>query len=305
MTLEKKTIIISGLLLTAIVTVTGMSIAEAFDEKSEYVYLTDKPNIPAAPEEEGCYYYSEDPKKYSDGIPKWIEKDCMTEEEMADLPHPAIGGSHGVHGVKDSTNDLQTYGLTEIEFTDFTDVEDSTTGDPDWSLQLNTNTWMVGANTYVVQFVHMEYDNRAACVWQIKTNHPQQYDSECIAPDQQILTDDYNGSVEGKVLANGNLQVQFCEIGATTQCWVKSTTDDNGLGSNWTDNSGTILGLGNSSEAEFTSPTDVTTKVKTGPAQSHTNIFPTGTLETNNLDYDSDSTSCAFNICTRTSDASN
>ena len=309
-----KTILFASLIAAMILPFSVMEFthAESLDENTKQNTLTDKPNIPLAPTDRGCYFYSTDETKYADGKSKWIETECTSEEKAALLPRPDIGGSNGVRGLADSTDDLQTYGLVDVEFTDFTGLTDSGTNGEEWSIQTNTNQWQIGGSGdwYIVQFTFQEDEaapagaDSQACVWQINVSQ-QDYDPTCIETDAQTLSDDYHASVEGKVLTNGDLQVQFCEIDVSTACWVKTVNDDNDLEDNWTDNSGTILGLGASSSADFDTPTDVTTKVKTGPAQAGTNLLDTSTAEENNLDYDNSSTSCAFSICTRTADASN
>ena len=308
MTSKIKTILFASLIVAMILPFSVMSMADAAVNENAYDKqntFTDKPDIPLAPTDRGCYTYSTDEAKYLDGKSKWIEAECTSEEYMETLERPDIGASNGVYGVRDSTYDLQTYGLVDIEFDEYSGHEDSGTSDETWSLQLNTNQWY-DSDWYIVQFVFQEYTGQdVACVWEIKTNVPQTYDSFCVNTNSQSLDDDYHASIEGKVLQNGNIQVQFCEIAGNTQCWVKTTGDSNDLAGNWDENSGTILGLGASSTAEFDSPTEVTTKVKTGPAQGATTLTDTSTLEENNLDYDNSSTSCAYSICTRTADASN
>ena len=310
MTLQRttKTVLFASLIAALILPFSIMEFAEADTQKiTKQNTFTDKPHIPLAPTERGCYHYTTDVNKYVDNKPKWVETECASEEKMALLEHPHIGGSNGVNGLEDSTTDIQTYGLTDVEFTEMSGYEDSGSNGEHFSIQLNTNQWVDNGDNFIVQFTFQESstaNDSLACIWQINVSD-QNYDSDCISTDSQTLTDDYHASVEGKVLTNGDLQVQFCEIDVSTSCWVKTASDDNDLAGNWVENSGTVLGVGNSSTLEFDSPTDVTTKVKTGPAQAATLTTDYSTAEENNLDNDSSSSSCAFSICTRTTDASN
>ncbi|MBI5378399.1 MAG: hypothetical protein HZA82_07240 [Thaumarchaeota archaeon] len=298
-----KTVLFSALMLTLMVPVTGINVADAVDENVSSNALTARPEIPAAPDVLGCYQYTKGTG--------WVNTACRTQEEMKDLPRPTIGGTSGVRGLRDSTSDIQSYGLVDVQFSTYSGETDSGTSTSNtWSIQTNTNQWQNTGSTnwYIVQFTEQNHStvssNRVACVWQINVS-TQTYVPNCIAVPLQTLSSSYHGSVEGKVLANGNLQTQYCNIGSTTQCWVVVTTDTNQLGTHWRDTSGTILGLGNGSTANFVSPTSVTTQVKTGPAQAATTLTDFSTAERNNMIYGTSSTSCASNICTRTSPSSN
>lgn len=302
-----KTILFASIIAAMILPFSVMGIADAApNENASDVAFTTYPDIPAAPDTDGCYHYAK-------GIHDWINVPCLTPEEMRDIERPTIGGSSGVYGLKDSSSTIQSYGLVDTQFSTYSGESGSQSGTPSntWSIQTNTNQWANSgsSNTYIVQFTEQNHStsssNRHACVWQIKTNTPQIYASNCIAVPLQTLSSSYHGSVEGKVLSNGNLQTQYCNIAGNTQCWVVVTSDTNQLGTHWTKTSGTILGSGNSATANFVSPTSLTTKVKTGPATTATLLTDYSTLEKNNLSYGSSTTTCAFSICTRSNTLSN
>lgn len=298
-----KTTLFSALILTLMVPLSGINVVDATNENASPKMPDTRSEIPSAPDVLGCYYYPNE-------ITGWINVPCRTEEEMRDIARPVIGGSSGVHGVRDSASATQSYGLVDVQFSTFSGETDSVTGTSAWSIQTNTNQWQIGGtgNWYIVQFTEQNDPansiNRVACVWQINVS-TQTYTPTCIAVPTQTLSSTYHGSVEGKVLTNGNLQTQYCNIGGNTQCWVVTAADTNQLGNYWRDTSGTILGLGSSSSANFVSPTSVTTQVKTGPATAATTLTDYSTAEQNNLNYGTSNTSCAFSICTRTSVATN
>jgi hypothetical protein len=295
-----KIILFSALMLTLLVSISGMSVVEAVNENASSNALTNRPEIPAAPDVFGCYYYT------SGQV--WVNIPCRTQEETKDIPIPTIGGTiYGVYGVRDSTSAIQNYGKSNVKFSTFSGETDSIFGTNSWSIQTNTNSWVNtgSSNVYSVQFTAQNdpttSSNRNVCVWQNKISAPQVYTHVCAAIPLQTLSSSYEGYVEGKTLTNNNLSSQYCNVGSTTQCWLVVTSDTNQLHTHWVSNSGTILGLGSASAANFVSPASAVTKVTTGPATTYTTLTNTLTLETNNMSYGADSTSCAFGLCTRTS----
>ncbi len=214
----------------------------------------------------------------------------------------------GVHALKDSSGATQSYGKVNATFSAYAGETDSRQGTSNaWSIQTNTNTWTHTGSTHTFwdQFVEQndpsDINNRYACVWQNDlSTTPITYAHICMAVPTQTLSATFEGYVEGKTLTNNNLSTQYCNVALTTQCWLVTTSDTNQLHTHWLATSGTILGEGNGSQANFVSTSTVVTKVTTGPATSATTFTDTETGETNNMSNGADSTSCAFSLCTRT-----
>ncbi|MEM2160419.1 MAG: hypothetical protein QXN55_05630 [Candidatus Nitrosotenuis sp.] len=289
----------SALMLILLVPISGLNVNAVVDTSISTDALTANPSVPLAPTNTGCYNYTEKTG--------WTSQRCFTPEEMKNFVRPTVGGASGVHGIKDASAATQSYGLTDVQFSVYHGETDSKKGTHAWSIQDNTNYWSLGGHTYAVQFT-LQTDptgGQGVCVWQNKVDTPQSYVPTCAPVPAQTLSASYHGSVEGKALSNGNLQSQYCNIGLTTQCWVVVSSDTNQLHTNWKSNSGTILGYGASSAANFVSTTSAVTKVTTGPATSASTFLDTNTLETNNMSYTTSSASCAFSLCTRTSTSTN
>lgn len=297
-----KMILIVGIMMTLIIPPSGMRIANAIDQAVSTDTLTSMPEIPFAPTTTGCYHYNGK---------VWANIPCLTSEEMKEFKKPTVGNSFGVHGLRDSSSAIQSYGLTDVQFSTYNGETDSQYGTAQniWSIQLNPNQWHKTGSTdwYTVQFTEQNRNTptgKGVCVWQINVS-TQSYTSNCSPVPLQTLSSSYHGSVEGKTFSNGNIQSQYCNIGTTTQCWAVVTTDLNQARTHWLSSSGTILGYGGGSQANFVSPTSLVTNVKTGPASSATTLWDYGTQETANLNYGTSSTSCAFSLCTRTSTLTN
>ncbi|MEO9277057.1 MAG: hypothetical protein ABI340_04680 [Nitrososphaera sp.] len=256
--------------------------------------------VPAAPTAIGCYHYTQGSN--------WVPVACATQEEMKGLLHPIIGNSYGVNAIQDASGTIQSYGKVDVTFSAYAGETDSRQGTSnDWSIQTNTNTWTHTGSTHTfwAQFTEQNDPtssaNRVACVWQNDlSTSPPTYTPVCVAVPVQTLSSTFEGYVEGKTLTNNNLSTQYCNVGINTQCWLVTTSDTNQLHTHWLTTSGTILGEGNGSRANFVSTSTDVTKVTTGPATSANTFTDKTTGESNNMSYGSDSTSCAFSLCTRT-----
>jgi len=300
-----KTVMFATLIMTLMVPLSGINMANAVIENVSSNTLGLPEVVPDAPTTLGCYHYTK--------VAGWVTVACSSKAEMEELQQyrPTIGGSSGVRGEQVSSGVIN-YGLTDVKFSTYSGESDSLTGTTNtWSIQTNTDTWRNGGvgDFYTVQFVEQNHSTnsniRKTCIWQIDVTTQNYSNTTCINVPLQTLSSTYEGSVEGKVLANGSLQAQFCNIAGTTQCWVVVATDANQLGTHWTQSSGTILGLGAASSANFVSHATEVTKVKISPATSGNIILSTTTQETNNLTYGTPSSSCAFGICTMTVTSSN
>lgn len=252
--------------------------------------------IPPMPNVIGCYHYTKETG--------WINIGCLSPDELKNVRHPNEGAGNGVYG--EDASGTQTFGETDVKFSTYNGESDSGTGTSNtWSIQTNTNQWIISGITWQVQFTEENEpgvpSNEVACVWQIKVAPlPQDYtDHQCVAVPQQTLSSSFEGNVQGTVQSGDNLQTEYCNVNIS-QCYGVITGDRHQLNTHWTRNSGTILGEGASSEAIFTSPISETTKVETGPSTSVSTITDTSTQETNNLTYGTPSTSCASNLCTLT-----
>lgn len=262
---------------------------------------TQPESVPTAPTAIGCYHYVKETN--------WVSVPCATQEEMKNLLHPIIGGLSGVNAIQDSSGTTQSYGKVDVTFSAYGGETDNLHGTSNaWSIQTNTNTWThIGStHTFWAQFVEQNDPSnvnvRFNCVWQndLSTTPKPTYVSVCIAVPTQTLSSTFEGYVEAKALSNNNLSSQYCNVALTTQCWLVTTSDTNQLHTHWLTTSGTILGEGNGSQANFVSTSTAVTKVTTGPATTANTFTDKETGETNNMSYGSDSTSCAFSLCTRT-----
>lgn len=197
---------------------------------------------------------------------------------------------------------------------------DSNSGPDGFSIQLNTNTYTGrNGNAYWNQFVVQSFTplpgaNTNACsgtycftdvfgIWQIDVTvacntppgcgNPQGYSCTCIFITPQTLTATYIGLVQGFVepvagTSYGNL-VSVALLGDGTIYSVVAR-DYYGLSAlgHWQQASGTILGAGGGSQAQFTTPTAVHTTLATtfaGPVLLEHTYTDKTTAESNNLAY--------------------
>jgi len=239
----------------------------------------------------------------------WVAVPCLSPEEAAKLPPLMEGGNYGVKGVSSSTisgSKVLVEGDIDIQFSQFSGESDSIYGASDWSVQDNTNQFS-GANgdTYAVQFAEQNCGsqncgasgsaNASLCIWQVDVTTQNYSDRLCVGTNIQTLSSNYHVSVSGYLSQSGGvyyLDSQFCD--PIFNCWGVVNTDNKGLIGNWFGASGTILGYGGGSTADFTSPTSLSTKVFVDAyspfyAQS-TNVVETA--EMNNLNAGTPSLSC-------------
>lgn len=256
--------------------------------------------VPHMPNAIGCYHYAKETG--------WKSVGCLSPDELKKVRHPNEGASDGVYG--EDASGTQSFGETDVKFATYNGETDNKTNTSNtWSIQTNTNQWLISGITWQVQFTEENYpgvsSNEVACVWQIEVAPTPNYtDHQCVSVPQQTLSSSFEGNVQGTVQSGDNLQAEYCNV-SISQCYGVITGDRHQLNTNWTRNSGTILGEGNSSQAVFVSPTSETTKVLTGPATSVSTITDKSTQETNNLTYGTPSTSCSSNICTLTVTSTN
>ncbi|CUR52648.1 exported protein of unknown function [Nitrosotalea devaniterrae] len=228
----------------------------------------------------------------------WIQSPCVSP----DLPHPTEGNLYDLYGQSTNVNNLSE-GTVEVSFATFTSETDDTWGSGAFSIQANTNQYQVSGVTYETQFDEENPSSGTGydCVWQINVSGQDYSDKYCSAtsPQQQTLSSSYDSYVDGYIDGSGNLVSEFCSYQQST-CWSASHTDDHNLSTHWSKTNGNILGYGNSSNADFTSPTDEYTYVTVFSSSTYTpsTLSFHSTDETNNLSYISESqTGCSSNNC--------
>lgn len=244
---------------------------------------------PPAPDELGCYSYT-----LQTG---WIPEACVPDEVLRTLPPLTQGGSYGVFGVSTSTGN-KNHGETFINFNTYSGETDSKTGNNAWSIQLNTNNYVSGSTTYWAQFTVQNRigANNNVCVYRVDVTH-QLYNAKCVNGVLQTLTSTWAGYVTGDITGTGNLKTTFCAYPGPS-CWSVTASDLYGLNGDWKKSSGTILGWGASSTAQFTRPTNHLTVVYISPATSASGYTDYLTGEKNNLVPGTRSTSCNAGTCT-------
>ncbi|MGI0079015.1 MAG: hypothetical protein ACRECH_05275 [Nitrososphaerales archaeon] len=242
------------------------------------------------PDSAGCYHYTNETG--------WVPISCGPQIDLpvpkvanTAPPPPSEGGNYRVYGGSASTNNLNR-GEVLVDFSVFTAESDSNAGSNAWSIQTNTNTFVGGiSDRYWVQFTEQNDPSGGyseACVWQIDVT-VQQYHSYCVSLPIQYLSLSYEAYVIGTASTSTYLlSVQFCNYN-TKQCWTRSIYDNYGLIGSWNQVSGTILGLGGGSKAQFTSSTDEQTFITLQASQSFSTsiVKTTVTGEQNNLNYQS------------------
>ena len=257
--------------------------------------------IPAAPENgAGCFTYI-----VSEASEGWQSLPCMAASTPD--PHQTIGGSSDIEGV--SGGPATTYfGQVTVGFSTFSGESDNKYGSNDWSMQANTNQF-TGSNSQTdeVQFVEINYPTyltffgyAKACVEQVDVTTQNYAQTYCVSTSIRSLSSSFDNYVFGEEYTSGGtnyLEVQYCEV--NVQCWTDSTTDYYGLTGSWSAMSGTILGLGSGSTADFTSPTSLTTTVYLNGGTTFSGSFGLiySTDEMNNLSPGTASSGCSGYIC--------
>lgn len=267
---------------------------------------TPSQNHPLPPNAVGCYVYTP-----STG---WATTQCAAEDQLKSIrknhPSEGDGSTYGVYGLRASGTTVN-FGETDVKFSAYTSPEnDLTYGTNYWSIQTNTN-FFSGSNglTDWDQFVYQNDPGNSSqndiCIWQItgaNTKNPNFNNIHCVGtnlPPAQTLSSSYEAYTYG-YYNSSNLTGEFCTYSPSFKCWSVVTADSYGLGSHWTDTSGTILGLANGSIADFTHTTTETTTVTSDPESSASGYTDGNAAEQNNLSYSSTSTACSP-TCTATS----
>ncbi len=276
----------------------------------------DQSNVaPPMPTAIGCYHY--------DKTTGWQTAACVADSVIKErmklhqiaIPQvvpPTEGGSNGVYGLR-TTSTTPTHAKTLVTFTAYGGESDSKSFSTAWSIQTNTN-FFTGNNgdTDWVQFTEQNDNNNAvnreACVWQIDVTTTNYGTPTCISVPTQTLSSSYSGYVTGDVVVVGGitkLQTNYCNVGIS-QCWGAIVADTYGLAasSNWSDASGTILGLGAGSTANFNHITSESTTVSASSETSANFLIDVTTGEFNDFTYNSHSTSCSSGTCTTTTTSS-
>jgi len=263
-------------------------------------------SLPPLPNEVGCYVLTHNVTS------NWQNTACMSTAFASTMPKPTEGGSSGVEGVGGGAGVL-TAGYLQIGFSTFSGESDSSVGSNDWSIQLNTNEFTVGGTQYWVQYVEQNYPTyftffgyATLCIWQVDVT-TQSYPNSCVSTSIQTLSTSASPNITGYLSTSGGtnyLNTEYCENGTT--CWAVKATDTNGLTGRWSDATGTILGEGGGSTADFTHPTSETTEIVALASSSfsgHSENTVT-TAEMNNLNLGTVSFSCNSDSCTTSSPSS-
>jgi hypothetical protein len=225
----------------------------------------------------------------------------MPASEVRKLPHAQEGGTcstcFGVYGNSETDNSYLTNGETFIQFYKYNGESDDLYGSNAWTLQLNTNQW-IGANseTYEAQFYDQnDGSSNSYCASEVNVSTHFYGNTQCLSYTGQTLSSSYQADVTGKI-SGGNIVTTFCQP-VSQNCASVNQQDVYGLASHWTGVSGTILGYGDGSTADFTSSTDVLTVAYSSSATSAIQDVTKLTDEQNNLSAGSATTSCNGGTC--------
>jgi hypothetical protein len=253
----------------------------------------------------GCYYHAIKGEA-------WQTVPCASQTQTSKLPRPVIGGStYGIKGLSVGTENILTEGYTTAWFSAFSGEKDSSFGTDAFSIQANTNAF----NGYNGQTDWVQFTDQASpgssndCVWNIDLQ-TQTYAPVCVSTGAQTLSSTFGadvvGTVTDRLVCTSGPIIHLClfyyyltsTYMTPTGTWAVTAPDTYGLHSQWTQISGTILGLGDGSEAIFTHPTKVASNVgaySSGLTSATTfNTLQSGywTDESNNLNYQSTSSAC-------------
>lgn len=265
-------------------------------------------SLPLLPNAVGCYQLTSNLTSTS-----WQSTPCLSSELASAVPKPTEGGSYGVEGVG-GAGGIANGAYEQVAFSTFSGESDATYGSNDWSIQLNTNFFTIGSTTYWVQFTEQNYPTYLTffgyatfCIWQVDVT-TQSYPNKCVSTSIQSLSSSSSPTVTGYLSSSGGINYlngEYCEN--STTCWAVKNTDNNGLTGNWSDSTGTILGLGNGSTADFTHPTSLSTEIILLASSSFSGYKEdtVTTAEMNNLGLGTVSFSCNSDSCTTTSPSSN
>ena len=199
-----------------------------------------------------------------------------------------VEGAFGGNGVLTDATEI-------VSFSQFSGVSDSQFGNNAWSVQLNTN-YFTGNNGQQdsVQFGfqnnlnnHLSIFSSHWSTFAIWTNDVTVQAYHCDTLNIPIQT--LNSALGVEIDANdqgGNLNAQLqITTSSGYTIWTLSEPQRYGLSDHWSSASGTILGAGDSSIAQFTSPTQETTQITVSSSSSFSPYSSANdvTLEQNNL----------------------
>jgi hypothetical protein len=237
----------------------------------------------------------------------WKSVACLAQAQTTKAERPLVGGGSGMDGLSVSGKVL-TEGFTTAWFSKFSGETDTAWGGDSFSLQANTNQF-TGNNGQLdaVQFVEQSSPNYKSidCVWNIDVT-TQAYASACVSTPFQTLSSTFGADIVGTVTSQVlcfpfAVCLTFYYLTSTYMTpfgtWAVTAADSYGLHSSWTQTSGTILGLGGGSEAVFTHPTNVGSNVGVYAAGLNAAALvhvPEGTVESNNLNYQSTPSSACY-----------
>jgi hypothetical protein len=270
------------------------------------------PLPPPPPKEVGCYVYTRN---------GWRSTPCATDAFIdAHFPHPDVQLTISSTATNPLVFGEVAVTIPQVGSETNAFLPNSFGGCPtsgsdvanQWSVQNNTNGWTIASGPNAghgaaTQFVVMSDGSTSGiCIWNVDVT-AQTYPKKCVVPSPPqrsggLQAFDY-GSVAATANSNGTLSM-------TAQLsWVPSgqpntyavTYDDTyGLGSNWSQVSGGLLGMSGCYQAQFTNAevvTQVLASTCTGDTQADSPVCPgatlqpnasvfiggNGTLETNNL----------------------
>ena len=264
------------------------SVAYSSNSQDSSIQLIAQPDTPRLPEGLGCYVHP-------NATSAWLFAPCLPSETQVNLRPNEGGGSNGVaiYG-GDATNSTEiSYSSITVEMEGtYSGETDSSWGNDSFSIQLNTNAF-TGSNgdQYAVQATEQSSPNSPGiaqvCIWEVDIT-TQSYPNACTDTSTQMLSANYEGEVTLNIASNGDLGTEFCNV-SNEECWGVVTGDNISLGSsgNWIQSSGAMLGVGGSSEAEFTSPTSMASLISMYDGSGLDESLGSSTLtdESNNLSY--------------------
>jgi hypothetical protein len=230
----------------------------------------------------------------------WIKVNVTETSGPFNASTPMEGNTYGVEGANMENFGGITDADLKVSFSTFSGEHDSNIlrGDNSWSIQLNSN-FFDGNNgqTDWVQFVYQNKlfgllgDYSQFGIWNVDVT-TQTYHSVTVSvganslstsETYEIYATDYNGELTTILTldySNGDVY-NYYEYAA----------DQYGLSAHWSEVSGTVLGAGGGSTAEFTSPTAETTTVSAYPSSTPYAGLDVVTGEQNNLNLGSVTTS--------------
>jgi len=244
-------------------------------------------DVPPPPQAVGCYQYSYDDKS-------WVSVTC---QEVTNAPPPTIGSGSTVYGLSTSSSNAN-FGYIWLDLHQYTSPEsDSCFGANSYGVQVNTNTFTGsnGDNDWV-QFTIQEGQNsgcgysaiQSGCIWQIDLTTGSYNSGTCVSIPAVNPSSSFYASVQGNTTSGGHLQAEYMLCGSTCNFYSRTESDSYGLAGNWNTVTASMLGVGDSSTASFTSSTNSYQDIKIGAPSltSATSIGVSGlTGESSNLSY--------------------